>query len=92
MRQRYFRPDLPATLQAGLTGYTDWPTASSLGAAQHNSTVIRAGNPDLVALVDYVRYQRPRMPAGMQGRALSDPRAVPDQELLRFLGAAAGGA
>jgi hypothetical protein len=86
VHQRYSRPDLPATVQAGLTCYTDWPTASQMQPPQHNNTAIRGGNPDLVAQFDYVRFRRPAVPANLAGRRLD---SVPDQELLRFLGDAA---
>ena len=91
VHQRYSRPDFPVTLQVGLTVYTDWPTASSLTPFDHNSTVILTGNPDLVALADYVRYHRPRIPVRLRGREFSNPGAVSDQELLSFLGARAAG-
>ena len=46
----------PSTLQVGMTVYTDYPTASSVSPFMHNSTVIHAGNPDLVAAFDYFRF------------------------------------
>lgn len=86
VHQRYHHPGLPETVQVGLTCYTDWPTANQLSPQQHNGTVIRSGNPDLVALFDYVRYRRPHVPANLAGRRLDSPQAVSDQELLQFLG------
>lgn len=86
IHQRYNRPDLPANLQVGLTCYTDWPNVSKLSPFDQNRTVIRNGNPDLVALYDYVRYRRPTVPANLAGKRLDDPGKVSDQELLRFLG------
>lgn len=53
---RYQRPDMPATVQAGITIYTDYSTASTFSPFVHNSTSINIGNPDLVAHVDYVTY------------------------------------
>src|SRR5262249_47050770 len=41
VHRRYRRPDMPATLQVGLTCYTDYPSASRLSPQQHNATVIR---------------------------------------------------
>lgn len=91
VQQRYYRPDMPAKLQAGLTCYTDYFTASKLQPFQHNSTVIRQGNPDLVAIFDYVRYHRPVVPANLAGKRLSDPREISDADLLTFLGDNAAG-
>ena len=80
VHKRYSRPDMPATLQVGLTVYTDYNSASQLGARQHNGTVIRGGNPDLIARFDYVRFWRPKVPAGV------DLRRASDGQLLQFLG------
>ena len=57
-------PDFGATLQVGLTAYTDWPTAAPFNAAGlqssfHYNYAPPSGNPDLVTEVDYYRYQRP---------------------------------
>lgn len=86
VHRRYHRPDLPARLQVGLTCYTDWPSVERLSPPQHNTTVIRGGNPDLIAQYDFVRLHRPDVPAALRGRNLSDAGTVPDAELLRFLG------
>jgi len=80
VHKRYSRPDMPATVQVGLTTYTDYPSASQVSAYEHNNSVIRRGNPDLIANFDYVRFRRPKVPAGVSvGQAL-------DAELLKFLG------
>jgi hypothetical protein len=89
VHQRYNRPDFPKTLQVGLTCYTDWPNAHRLAPSHQNDTVVKDGNPDLVALFDYVRYRRPEVPANLAGKRLDDPDAVSDADLLRFLGDAA---
>ncbi len=89
VHQRYTRADVPSAVQVGLTTYTDWPTASQLEPLQHNQTVLRGGNPDLVALFEYVRFARPNVPASLQGRDLSNPASVSDDELTAFLGAPA---
>jgi hypothetical protein len=88
---RFDRPDLPEELQAGMTAYTDWPGVERVPPREHNATVIRGGNPDLGALYDYVRFARPRVPEGLQGRNLANANEVSDAELLRFLGDAAIG-
>jgi hypothetical protein len=89
VHQRYTRPDFPTSVQAGLTTYTDWPTASQLEPLQHNQTVLLGGNPDLIALFEYVRFARPIVPDSLQGRDLSNPASVSDAELTTFLGEAA---
>lgn len=100
IHQRYFRPDMPATLQAGLTVYTDWPTCEAVGVQYQNQFVLTNGlrlpngvtlntcNPDLMAAFDYVRYARPVVPANLVGANLSNPGAVSDAQLLSFLGEA----
>ena len=82
VHRRYRRPDFPHTLQVGLTCYTDWPSASKVGVGQHNTTVVRGENPDLVAAFDFVRFRRPNLPVG-----LSVARAS-DGDLLRYFGQA----
>jgi len=101
VHQRYFRPDMPTTLQAGLTVYTDWPTCEAVGFQYQNQFVLTNGlrlpngvtlnncNPDLVAAFDYVRYSRPVVPANLAGANLSNAGAVSDAQLLAFLGEAA---
>lgn len=86
VHQRYTRPDMPAQLQAGLTVYTDWPTASTYTPFNHNSSVIAGGNPDLDGRFDFVRYRRPVVPAPLQGLNFADPAQVSDEQLLSFLG------
>jgi hypothetical protein len=101
VHRRYSRPDFPATLQAGLTVYTDWPNCERVGSSAQNVTVLTNGarlpngtlftsaNPDLEAAFDYVRFSRPRVPAQLANANLSDPSAVTDAQLLAFLGEAA---
>ena len=58
-------PDFGATLQVGITAYTDWPTAApfnsaGLQASYHfNYAPPQNGSPDLISQVDYFRIQRP---------------------------------
>jgi hypothetical protein len=80
---------MPRELQVGMTVYTDYGSASRLDPARHNVTVIRQGNPDLIASFDYFRFRRPAIPATFRERALSNPAEVADAELLSFLGDAA---
>ncbi len=82
VHRRYYRPDLPAILQVGMTTYTDYPyCAANYTPLQHNST------PDLVAAFDYFRYERPVVPSSLAGSDLTNTTTVPDSELLSFLGA-----
>lgn len=81
VHRRYTRTDFPSTLQVGLTCYTDWPNASQLDPYRHNGTVIRTGNPDLVAQFDYVRYTRP--PSVLLNRRLDDPGSISDAQILQ---------
>ncbi|HAV64502.1 MAG TPA: hypothetical protein DCY13_19305 [Verrucomicrobiales bacterium] len=98
VHRRYQRPDFPATLQAGLTVYTDWDTCSAVGTFDNNHLVLTNGarlsdggtlsgaTPDLVAAFDYVRFARPQVPVGLVGADFSNPGAVSDAQLLTFLG------
>lgn len=58
-------PDFGATVQLGITAYTDWPTAQpywqgGIESSYHfNYAPPSGGNPDLVAQVDYFRLRRP---------------------------------
>ncbi len=75
-------PAFGATLQVGITAYTDWPTASpfsgSVETAYHfNYAPPSTGSPDLVSEVDYFRLRRPAAAlteAVLQGMSVSyDP-------------------
>lgn len=69
VENRYPNPDHPfpvfgATLQVGITAYTDWPTAnpylSSIQSQYHfNYAPPDTGSPDLISQVDYYRFRRP---------------------------------
>ncbi len=91
VHQRYSRPDMPETLQVGLTVYTDYSTVSRMQPPQHNTQVIRGGNPDLHASFDFVRYRRPELPADLRGRSIANPQQVNDQQLLEAFGDNAAG-
>jgi hypothetical protein len=97
VHRRYTRADMPATLHVGLTCYTDWNSCSQAGYEVHNNNLLTNGlalpeggtlltNPDLEAAFDYMRYQRPQVPAHLAGRNFADPEDVSDAELLAFLG------
>lgn len=61
VRDRFDRPDLPATLQAGLNAYTDWYSTTALQSDpfRFNTTVVTDGKPDLGVRVDWIRFARP---------------------------------
>lgn len=86
VHRRYRRDDFPATLQVGLTTYTDWPTCETAGVNTHNTTLLVGGTPDLQARFAHVRFVEPAVPAGLAGADLSNPAAVDDATLLGFLG------
>jgi hypothetical protein len=93
VHRRYARADLPATLQAGIVAYTDWPKVSTYTPAFHNANLLAppiAGDPstqpglpfapDLDARFDYARFQRIAAPPGFDALTASEP------ELLALLG------
>lgn len=86
VHRRFQRADMPATLQVGITVYTDYYHIAGLTPYVHNSSVITTGTPDLIAHFDYYRYQRPDIPLAYIGADFSDEGAVPDSVLLSFLG------
>ncbi|MCO5166381.1 MAG: hypothetical protein M9894_08455 [Planctomycetes bacterium] len=86
VHRRFARPDLPSTLQVGLTVYTDWETVQTFTPQEHNTTLITTGTPDLRAQFDFVTFARPAVPAALVGRDLVDAADVSDAELLAFLG------
>jgi hypothetical protein len=66
----YVRPDLPAELQVGVNAFTDWssiPQALVSNTFAYHQTQLHGPDyhPDLIARVDYVRFQRPRVPAAL---------------------------
>jgi hypothetical protein len=87
VHRRFYRPDLASLMQVGMTTYTDFATCSTYQPFVHNSTVIHSGNPDLIAAYDYVRFERPKVPATLASADLTDTVAVTDTMLLAFLGA-----
>lgn len=91
VHHRYVRMDFPATLQAGMTTYTDFANTSTYTPCYQNSHVLLTGNPDLVSAFDYVCFRRPQVPPAFQGLDLSNPAVVSDAQLLTFLGANAMG-
>lgn len=83
LQERFYRPDLPRTLQVGVNAYSGWDLVPELwnDAAAFNRTVITERATDLAAEFDYVRFDRPRVPDALRGARLSDYR-VPAADLV----------
>jgi len=76
IENRFTRNDMPATLQVGITTYTDWPSAAAQNPFHHNRTVNTGSNPDLVADADYFRLRRPAAaitPGALQSLPVTGP-------------------
>lgn len=66
IENRFERSDLPATLQVGITTYTDWNTVAAgwdfelpqIPFHQNRIANVGIGTPDLIADVDYFRLRR----------------------------------
>jgi hypothetical protein len=65
VRERFYRPLLPPTLQVGFNAYSDYMAYGEL-LRQHpkkvNETVPANGKPDLILLVDYIRFKASPLP------------------------------
>jgi hypothetical protein len=83
LQERFFRPDLPRTVQVGVNAYSGWDLVPELwnDAAAFNRAVVTDRATDLAAEFDYVRFDRPRVPETLRGVRLSDYR-VPAADLL----------
>lgn len=79
IQERFYREDMPETLQVGLVAYTDWLTADHLDPETFNTTLITDGTPDLVVEVDYIRFAPVNAPAevvNLRSAAVSDVLAM----------------
>ena len=100
IENRYTRSDMPATLQVGITTYTDWDnvTANGLftgnsdhdGQYHHNRVVMTAANgftanPDLVVDAEYFRFARP--PASLTEAALGAAPLTAEDDEPQYLSA-----
>ncbi len=87
LQERFFRPDLPRTVQVGVNAYSGWDLVPELwtDAAAFNGRVITDRPTDLAAEFDYVRFDRPRVPEPLRGVRLSDYR-VPAADLVAAFG------
>jgi hypothetical protein len=88
VRDRFFRTDLPRTLQVGLNAYTGWNSAQDLqnDPQRFNTTVLKDRKADAVLEVDWVRFARPELPPGTNVMALTD-WSTSDAQLLAWFGA-----
>ena len=86
VHRRYNRADFPATLQVGMTVYTDWDNVAPTDPFVHNGSTILTGTPDLIAEYDYFRFRTPNVPGPLQSADLSNTGIVSDAQLLSFLG------
>ena len=82
VHKRYFRPDMPETLQVGMTVYTDWSNVEKINPQKHNQIVIRDGSPDLNAEFDYFRFRRPDIPEEYQNANFMNPSEISDKVVL----------
>ncbi|MFD2514415.1 hypothetical protein ACFSRY_11100 [Pontibacter locisalis] len=96
VRERFYNVDMPQTLQVGLIGYTNsYAVDNSIKLGDtftYNNTIYdHLGNPDLAVLVDYIRFQKPKISFGGSWLAavgennLTD-YSVTNEELLKILG------
>ncbi|WP_169737219.1 hypothetical protein [Deinococcus pimensis] len=89
LRGELERPDLPATLQVGLDAYTDHDTIlkylrrGAYDPVWANGHVLPDEQPDLRGEVEFVRFERPDVPAAWRTLRLTN---VPEEDLLRVLG------
>jgi hypothetical protein len=87
LQERFFRPDLPRTVQVGVNAYSGWDLVPELwnDPATFNRTIITDRATDLAAEFDYVRFDRPQLPEALRGVRLSDYR-VPAADLIAAFG------
>lgn len=87
LRKRIFRPDLPATLQAGINVTSDFKLSASMAAARYNAELFPGqSNADSLTAFDYVRFGRvPRAPALRAKLAGADVLGISDADLLALI-------
>lgn len=96
---RFYRDDMPDTVQVGLVSYTDWPKASTYTPVFHNDHDLVPGlnpdpssnpslgfNPDLVAEFDYFRMEGITLPGMLRGLNLLDTNVFSNAQLVRLFG------
>lgn len=96
VRERFYNVDMPHTLQVGLIGYTNsYAVDNSIKFGDpftyNNTTYDHLGKPDLAVLIDYIRFQKPKVNFGGSWLAavgennLTD-YSISNDELLKLLG------
>jgi len=92
--RRFFRSDFPERVQLGFVTYTDWATMANCTFEFHNLNLLtqscganpQPADPDLYASFEFLRVDRPRLPAAYVGANLSNPAAVSDAQILTLFG------
>ncbi|MBK8068978.1 MAG: hypothetical protein IPK27_15550 [Rhodanobacteraceae bacterium] len=92
--RRFNRSDFPERLQLGFVTYTDWATMQGCSYEFHNSNILaqscgpnpQPADPDLNASFEFLRVDRPQVPAPFAGADFSNPAAVSDAQILALFG------
>lgn len=92
--RRFNRSDFPERLQLGFVTYTDWATMQNCSYEFHNLNILtqscgpnpQPADPDLLASFEFLRVDRPQIPAAFIGADFSNPAAVSNTELLMLFG------
>ncbi len=92
--RRFNRSDFPERLQLGFVTYTDWATMQGCSYEFHNRNILaqscgpnpQPADPDLNASFEFLRVDRPQVPAPFAGADFSNPAAVSDAQILALFG------
>lgn len=92
--RRFNRSDFPERLQLGFVTYTDWATMQNCSYEFHNLNILtqscganpQPADPDLNASFEFLRVDRPQIPAPLVGADFSNPAVVSDAQLLALFG------
>ena len=92
--RRFNRSDFPERLQLGFVTYTDWATMQNCSYEFHNLNILsqscganpQPADPDLNASFEFLRVDRPQIPAPLVGADFSNPAAVSNAQLLALFG------
>lgn len=87
VRERFFRTDLPRTVQVGVNVYTGWNSAADLqnDPQKFNTTVLKDRRADAILEVDWIRFDRPKLPQGTNPMTITD-WTTSDAELVKVFG------
>jgi len=88
VHQRYYRPDMPDTVQIGFVTYTDWANVSGMQPYFHNSNDHTSASfqPDLIAKFDYGRLRDIDLPMNLENANFHQPSSVSDATILTEFG------